>query len=103
MPTTLPLDPHIIDSLMPDLAGHDQRPSAFLVYLALWRLAAAHPDSSRGIHASLQHLAALTGLSRSTVQHALTHLAKRQLIATRRATPTAVPQHTVLRPWARRR
>jgi hypothetical protein len=84
---------------MPDLAGHDQRPSAFLVYLALWRLSSDSPDSTKGIHVSLQHLAALTGLSRSTVQHSLSHLSRRQLISTRRASPTAIPRHTVLRPW----
>jgi hypothetical protein len=29
--TTLPLDAYIIDTLMPDLVGHDRQPSAFLV------------------------------------------------------------------------
>jgi len=96
-----PLDPYVIDALMPDLAGHDKRPGAFIVYLALWRMAGAEPG--RGVRVSLGGLADATGLSRSTVQHALDHLAKRQLVETRRANPTAVPSHTILRPWARRR
>ncbi|HMN40487.1 MAG TPA: helix-turn-helix domain-containing protein [Phycisphaerales bacterium] len=103
MPTPpLPaLDPYILDSLMPDLCGHDKRPGAFIVYLALWRLSS--PDPARGVRIPHARLADATGLSRSTVQHALAHLAKRQLISTRRAPPPAVPLHTVLRPWARRR
>lgn len=96
-----PLDPYIIDSLLPDLAGHDKRPSAFIVYLALWRMS-AH-DLAKGVRIPLARLADATGLSRSTVQHALTHLAKRQLLTTRRATPTAVPLHAIQRPWSRRR
>ena len=35
--TTIPLDAYIVDTLMPDLVGHDRQPSAFLVYLYLWR------------------------------------------------------------------
>ena len=29
------LDAYIIDTLMPDLVGHDRQPSAFIVYLYL--------------------------------------------------------------------
>ena len=95
------MDPYVLDALMPDLVGHDKRPSAFLVYLALWRIAGA--DASKPVRIALGQLALATGLSRSTVQHALNHLVKRQLIAIRRASATAIPAHTVLRPWARRR
>ena len=31
----LSLDFYIVETLLPDLVGHDRRPSAFLVYLAL--------------------------------------------------------------------
>ena len=31
------LDAYVIDSLMPDLVGHDRRPSTMLVFLYLWR------------------------------------------------------------------
>ena len=74
---------------------------AFIVYLALWRLSA--PDHAKGVRIALARLADTTGLSRSTVQSALDHLTKRQLLSTRRANPTAIPVHTVLRPWAQRR
>lgn len=37
-PTTPVLvDAYIVETLMPDLVGHDRQPSAFLVYLYLWR------------------------------------------------------------------
>lgn len=97
---TLKLDPYVVDALLPDLVGHDQRPSSFLVYLFLWRRSAANPAA--GVRISHGRLALATGMSRSTVQEALEHLASRQLITTRRASPTAVPVHVVLRPWERR-
>src|SRR5438270_85027 len=31
------VDSYVIDILLPDLVGHDRQPSAFLVYLFLWR------------------------------------------------------------------
>ena len=31
--SAVPLDAYVLDVLMPDLVGHDRRPSAFLVYL----------------------------------------------------------------------
>ena len=98
--SNLPLEPYIVDALLPDLVGHDQRPASFAVYLSLWRmtLAIAQPQ----VRISHQRLARATGLSRSTVQAALDHLVRRQLIHSSRSTPTSVPIHTVLRPWARR-
>ena len=38
MSQKLPLDPYITDVLMRDLVGHDRTPSAFIVYLWLWRM-----------------------------------------------------------------
>jgi hypothetical protein len=96
--TQLTLDAYVIDGLLPDLIGHDRRASAFLVYLLLYRRAAGSSWLTRASH---QSIADATGLSRSAVQAALAHLHKRQLIATTRAHPTAVPQHRVLRPWTR--
>lgn len=93
------LDPYIIDCLLPDLVGHDRRLSSFIVYVGLYRMAAQHPSWS--VRMSHQAIASRTGLSRSAVQSALAHLQKRQLIATSRAHPTAVPLHRVLRPWLR--
>ena len=94
------LDPYVIDTLMPDLVGQDRRPSAFLVYLALWQRAGGSRHKS--VAASLRQLAEGTGLSRRAVQEALARLAKRRLIAVAHARATAVPSYTVLRPWVRR-
>ena len=93
------LDAYVLDALMPDIVGHDRRPASFVVYLYLYRHAAARPDwSTRQSH---QEIADATGLSRSAVQAALSHLQRRQLISTSRAHATAVPHHRVLRPWLR--
>lgn len=93
----LPLDPYVTDVLMRDLVGHDRKPSAFLVYLWLWR-------SSRGVRrgragASLQTMATRTGLSKSGVQAAIRHLVRRRLIAVERAGATAAPVYEVRMPW----
>jgi hypothetical protein len=95
----LTLDPYLFDCLMPDLVGHDRRPVSFVIYLYLYRHAAQHAGWS--VRRSHQSIASATGLSRSAVQAALAHLHKRELIATSRAHPTAVPLHRVLRPWLR--
>jgi hypothetical protein len=95
----IPLDSYLLDGLLPDLVGHDHRPASFIIYLYLYRQAAQEPNWS--VRLSHQSIAIATGLSRSAVQGALTHLQKRQLITTSRAHPTAVPLHRVLRPWLR--
>ena len=96
---TLTLDAYILDSLMPDLAGHDRQPSAFLVYLCLWRL--THGAGTATAQVALRDIAENTGLSKRGVQSALSWLAKRKLIAVARASITAVPVYTVMRPWRR--
>lgn len=93
------LDAYLLDGLLPDIIGHDRRPSSFIVYLHLYRHASQQANWS--VRASHQAIAGATGLSRSAVQTALTHLQKRQLVSTSRAHPTAVPLHKVLRPWTR--
>ena len=93
------LDSYLLDGLLPDLVGHDHRPASFIIYLYLYRQAAQGPNWS--VRLSHQSIAIATGLSRSAVQDALAHLQKRQLIATSRAHPTAVPLHRVNRPWLR--
>src|SRR5713101_1097968 len=95
----LTLDPYLLDSLLPDLVGHDRRLSSFIIYLYLYRQASEQTNWS--VRISHQSIATATGLSRSAVQSALAHLQNRQLIATTRAHPTAVPLHRVLRPWLR--
>jgi CRP-like cAMP-binding protein len=93
------LDAYLFDCLLPDLVGHDRRLASYIIYLYLYRQASQHTTWS--IRMSHQSIAAATGLSRSAVQSALTHLQSRQLIDSSRAHATAVPLHRVLRPWLR--
>jgi hypothetical protein len=94
---TIPIDDYVLDVLMRDLIGHDQRPAAFLVYLHLYGQAAQ--NKWRAITASVRTIADATGLSKSAVHTALTHLRHRQLIATSADHVTATPRHRVLRHW----
>jgi len=93
------VDDYVIDTLMPDLIGHDRQPSAFIVYLFLFR----QTHGSRGSTAriALQDIAERTGLSKRSVQSALGWLVRRRLIAIARESITAIPEYTVLRPWRR--
>lgn len=93
------LDAYVVDTLMPDLVGHDRRPAAFLVYLLLWRLTEEAEDGWAEI--SLRQIAEGTGLSKRAVQNALTKLRSRKLVHIRRANITAVGAYRVERPWRR--
>lgn len=93
------IDAYLIDTLMADLVGHDRQPSAFLVYLYLWRH--THGAGQDTAQISLFDLSSGTGLSKRSVQEALQWLSKRRLISIQRASITAVPVYTVKRPWAR--
>ena len=97
---TIPVDDYVLDVLMRDLIGHDQKPAAYLVYLHLYSEAARH--NWKPIRASLRAIADATGLSKSAVQIALAHLRRRQLIATTTDHSTATPRHRVLRHWRAR-
>ena len=99
MMTTILIDAYIIDTLMADLVGHDRQPSAFLVYLYLWRR--THGKERTRVQISLADLAEATGLSKRSVQDALGTLARRKLVSIARESITAVPAYTVLRPWHR--
>jgi hypothetical protein len=94
---TISIDDYVIDTLMRDLVGHDRRPSAFLVYLYLWRATQRNGDGR--IQVSLLDIAQDVGLSKRSVQNTLGWLAKRKLIRVSREGITAVPVYTVLRPW----
>jgi CRP-like cAMP-binding protein len=96
---TISIDDYVIDTLMRDLVGHDRRPSAFLVYLYLWRASQRNGDGR--VQVSLLDIAQDVGLSKRSVQNALGWLAKRKLIRVSREGITAVPVYTVLRPWRR--
>src|SRR3712207_1377159 len=98
--TSLALDPYVVRTLMPDLVGHDRQVSAFVVFLFLWERTEA--GRLRNVALSLRVIAEGTGLSKRAVQTALAVLARRRLVTARRAGPTAVPEYTVHRPWARR-
>lgn len=95
----LQLDEYILDTLMGDLVGHDRQPSAFIVYLHLWRL--THGEKIAAAQIALQDVAEVTGLSKRSVQSALGCLVKRKLISVARESITAIPVYTVLRPWRR--
>ncbi len=91
----LSLDQYVVDVLMPDLVGHDRSPSAFVVYLYLWRMA-----SHRGrVQASYATIAADTGLSKASAQRAVSLLKRRKLLAAIKASPTGIPEYRVARPW----
>lgn len=92
------VDNYVIDVLMRDLISHDRSPSAFVVFLHLWRHAIGAGRTS--VHQSHNQIAEATGLSRSSVQSAIRRLLRRKLISARRARRTARPEYSVLRPWA---
>jgi hypothetical protein len=98
--TAAAFDPYLVDTLMRDLVGHDRQPSAFLVYLLLWRK--THAAGADTVQIALLDVAEATGLSKRAVQDAIAWLAKRRLVAVARTSITAIPVYTVLRPWRER-
>src|SRR5262245_1541827 len=96
---SLRFDSYVVETLMPDLVGHDKKPSAFIVYLYVGsRLSIGR---SKRIQASHQTIADDTGLSKSAVQISIRHLLRRRLIRSEQASKTATPIYSVLRPWRR--
>jgi hypothetical protein len=93
MPT---LDDYIIDVLLRDLVGHDRRPVSFLVYL--W-LAAEQARRGAAVQISYQELAENIGVSKSSVQAAVSWLRRRKLLSASKENATAVPHYTALTPW----
>ena len=98
--TDLALDPYVVDVLLPDLVGHDRQPSAFLLYLALWRRTSGgeHPSGELPLAARAEQ----TGLSKRAVQLALAHLLRRRLVTSVQSGPGRPHSLRVLRPWRRR-
>lgn len=94
---TVPIDDYVLDVLMRDLIGHDQKPAAFLVYLYLY--GQAQRNRWKPVTASLRTLADATGLSKSAIQIALATLRRRELIITNRDHATATSCHRALRHW----
>jgi hypothetical protein len=95
------LDSYILDVLMRDLTEHDKRPSAFLVYLHVWRQSLGAGQKVAAL--SYQDMAEGTGLSKSAVQGAVRLLRRRKLIHVSLKNPTATPIYRVERPWIRRK
>jgi hypothetical protein len=95
------VDSYMLDVLMRDLTEHEKRPSAFLVYLHVWRrsLGAGHKVASL----SHQAMSEGTGLSKSAVQGAVKLLKKRKLLSASLKNPTATPIYRIERPWIRRK
>lgn len=93
----LEVDGYVVDTLMPDLVGHDRHPTAFLVWLYLRRQAAL--EGAATVSRSLRQIAEGTGASRRAVQSALGRLEARHLVSVTRESVTAVPEYTVRRPW----
>ena len=97
----VPIDDYVLDVLLPDLAGHDRSPAAFLIYVVLWTQ--LYRSEQRSTAVSLQQLGELSGLSKSTVQGAIRLLKRRGLIRVTKPSATAVPQYELIRHWVRRR
>ena len=96
MPT---LDSYLTDVLMRDLVGHDRRPVSFLVYL--W-LSAEQQRRETAVQISYQELAECIGVSKSSVQSAVSWLIRRRLLAASKQNATATPRYEVLSPWTDR-
>lgn len=87
-------DPYVMNNLMCDLVGHDRKPSAFLVYIAI------DAQNALGVaDLSYNQLSDLTGLSRRAVQDAVTHLSQRQLLECSRDGATETTRYRTLAPW----
>ena len=95
----LSLDSYIVDVLMRDLTEHEKQPSAFLVYLHIWRRTLGAGQKLAPL--SYQEMAEGTGLSKSAVQSAVRLLKRRKLISASLKNPTATPVYRPERPWIR--
>jgi hypothetical protein len=95
--TTIELDAYVLDTLMPDLVGHDRQPSALIVYLFLWLQTGGRGSAQ----ISLLDIGLGTGLSKRAVQDALRLLAKRRLVSIQRDSVTSIPIYAIKRPWIR--
>lgn len=93
------LDDYVTDVLLRDLVGHDRRPVSFLVYL--W-LAAEQQRRNSAVQVGYRELAENIGISKSSIQTAVSWLARRKLIAASKENATATPKYAVLTPWKAR-
>jgi hypothetical protein len=96
----IPIDRYVLEDLMPQLAGRERRPVAFLVYLYLWTRTSG--GRGKSVRASHHAIASDLGVSKSAVQAAVRLLTRRNLLRAQHASATAVPEYFPLRPWTRR-
>jgi predicted transcriptional regulator len=97
--TAIPVDLHVFEGLLRDLAGRDRSPASYAVYLYLWGRSNAGRETVRASHQSISDE---TGLAKRTVQEALRRLHRRGLVSSTRESMTAIPEYTIQRPWLRR-
>ena len=69
-------------------------PSSFLVYILIWGKSKGRERNRVAL--SYQALAEATGLSKSATQGAIRRLVRRQLLAVKKAGPTATPEYSIL-------
>src|SRR5882762_3434157 len=102
------LDDYITDVLLRDLVGHDRRPASFLVYL--W-LTGEQARCGASVQISYQELAENIGVSKSSVQAAVSWLRRQKGARHRRPPlhrshsveshlPSQIPPHA-LKPYAK--
>ncbi len=96
--TPITLDAYVVEVLLPDLVGHDRRPSAFLVYLVI-----ASMSGAGRVALSHAQLAERTGLSRRSVQAAVALLRPRGLVEIGRKGASETSEYRALQPWRRPR
>lgn len=96
MKPTVTFDRYLVETLMADLVGHDRRPSAYLVLIAIWAAEEGKPAAL-----SYADLAARSGLSKRAVQDAIAHLHRRELLQVERRGATDTPRYRPLTPWRR--
>lgn len=90
------MDAYVVDSLMPDLVGHDRRASAFVVFMYLWRRTRG---GTRTCVVSHRMIADATGLSKRGAQHGLAKLEERRLVELSKKTPTSAPSIALHCEW----
>jgi DNA-binding MarR family transcriptional regulator len=95
------IDDYVTDVLLRDLVGHDRRPVSFFIYL--WLAAQQSRKNGESVQISYSDISENTGVSRSSVQAAVSWLVRRKLLAVSRDNVTATPRYVVLSPWRKQR
>jgi len=91
------IDDYVTDVLLRDLVGHDRRPVSFFIYI--WLAAQQSRRNGEAVQISYSDIAENTGVSKSSVQSAVSWLVRRKLVAVSKDNVTATPRYVVLSPW----